>query len=73
MTESDERLETVSKKIDHAKRAAKSLSEKDLIDPDSVEGEAPGAVDQATGRAPAEREIGGEEATGQDRGPTPEP
>ncbi|HST84646.1 MAG TPA: hypothetical protein VLL08_23110 [Kineosporiaceae bacterium] len=68
MTESDERLESLAKTIDEGKAAAKALSEKDLIDPDAVEGEAPGSVDEATGRAD---EADADED--QDRGPTPEP
>ena len=36
MTESDERLEAVSDKIDEAQRAAKPLAEKDVIDPDEA-------------------------------------
>jgi hypothetical protein len=72
MTESDERLENLAKTIDHGNAAAKALAEKDLIDPDAVAGEAPGAVDEATGRA-REGKAGADHATEQDRGPTPEP
>jgi hypothetical protein len=56
MTESDERLDALSDKIEQAEKAAKSLSEQDVIDPDSVEGEQPDTVEQATGRAPVEND-----------------
>ncbi len=51
MTESDERLDRVSDKIDEARSAAKSLAEQDVIDPDGVEGDRPDTADEATGRA----------------------
>ena len=56
MTESDERLDTLSEKIDQAEGAAKSLSVQDVIDPDPVEGELPDSVEEATGRAETGRE-----------------
>jgi hypothetical protein len=49
MTESDERLDRVSDKIDDAKGAAKSLAESDVIDPGVVEGEVPASGDEVTG------------------------
>ena len=49
MTESDERLDRVSDKIDDAKGTAKSLAESDVIDPGVVEGEVPPSGDEVTG------------------------
>ena len=51
MTESDERLDRVSDKIDEARSAAKSLAEQDVIDPDAVEGDPSDTAEEATGRA----------------------
>jgi hypothetical protein len=39
MTENDERLDAVTEKIDDAKDAARTLADKDVIDPDPVEGQ----------------------------------
>jgi hypothetical protein len=58
MTESDERLEAVSDKIDEAQQAAKPLAEQDVIDPDSVEDDVAPSGDEVSGPDDA-REISG--------------
>lgn len=44
---SDPELEQVQDTIDDARTAAKNLAERDVIDPDAVEGEAPRQTDDA--------------------------
>jgi hypothetical protein len=64
MTDSDERLDLVSDKIDAAERAAGSLAEHDVTGPDAVEEDTTGK--NLTGRDRAGREINKPDATGQE-------
>jgi hypothetical protein len=64
MTDSDERLDLVSDKIDAAERAAGSLAEHDVTGPDAVEEDRTGK--NLTGRDPAGQEINKPDATGQE-------
>jgi hypothetical protein len=49
MTEKDERLDAVTEKIDEAKGAAEALADKNVIDPDPVDGQEPNDVSPSQG------------------------